>query len=516
MAGLKKAQLGIHFGQNAISVVESSGALVRKSCRQDLSFFSAKFNEIAEDEIKFAAVLQKILRENEFSTRDVSIALPEHDCLVRFFEIPPVSKKELASTINFEARKYIPFRIEELVYDTISWRSRSSRNLDIFFVAIKTKTIDHYIKVLNQVGFNIISLEPASLSFLRAAFAKGRLSVQRSSLIVDIDAKLSEGDIIILDAGVPCFIRDITLSPVAELEQARAAEETLAKLINEIRISIDYFRHRHTSLKNDIAEIFIFSEGEQLNAWAQLISQELGIRCSAVSPATILKFETADCDSLKAAGASLRGALRFPVDVTLFKKETKVIKAQSATISLAKSLFIKPAFKKYVGALVVSIIIIIFTSVVGNARVKVLQKRLNVISTVKQQIIFLPKSINFTEAELSEMQGALNKQLKEIEATIKERVYATSKIGRIPALLVDGIWLDAVSLRKNSKGIEMTLDGVVYLPESENAIREINIFLNKLRSDGTFREGLSDIVLVSARQAIMNEFEVRSFQIQCK
>ncbi len=510
----KKGQLGVNLGLEAISIVQSDGKNIVKHCRQDFASFGSNLIEIAEDEIKFAAVLQKILRECEFDCRDASVALPASDVIVRFFQIPLVQKKEISSTVNFEARKYIPFRIEELAFDFSI--KRKGKNFDVIFSAVKKKILDRYLKALNQVGFNVVAFEPASLSFLRAVLAKSRLDRRQTSMILNINNTLTEGDIVILEAGDPCFIRDIKLSTLAEGLEVNDPAVALNKLINEIRISTDYFRHRQPSSKNNIAAIIIYSENKQLSPWAESISSELGIKCSFFCISDLLGFEASSIDMFKATGASLRGSLAFPIEVNLLKKEEAIKKEISDLAAFTKVFVSKSIFKKLVLTSLAVILIIATTGFISGQRIRVLERDLNRLNVAKQKLTFLPKTIDLSEKELGQVDTLLSDELESIEKKIEGRIYLTEKVERLAALLPDGVWLNSLTFRKDVSSGELEINANVYLPGSSDPLKAINGFLNNLRSDSRFSSGFSSIALESVRQANIDDFSLREFQIRCR
>ncbi len=514
---LKKTQLGIYLGQDALSIVEFSGKEIRKYCRQSLSSFGANLTEISDDEIKFAAVIQKAIRENDFGSRDVHIALPAFDVLVRFFSIPIVPKKDIDSTVNFEARKYIPFRIEELIFKFISQR-KDLKSLDIIFAAIKKKIIDRYIKVFNQVGFNILSLEPSSLSLLRLAYLRTGLNRDRKKgvLIVDIDSNLSNGDIIILDSGTPCFIRDISLISSTSIAGSEDTQAGISKLVNEIRISIDYFRHRQNRRGNDILSIYLFSDSNQVASWADTITQELGIKCASFEAGQILNIEAAHCDLLKAAGASLRPALKFPIDLNLLKKVPEIKKAKPQFADIAKAFIIKTAFKTYAITAAVLVAMVFLIWFLGNLKVKNLEKQLSNYAMPKGQSIFFTKDISREENDFKKIKESLIEELGQINSMISQKVYLTEKIERLSMLLSEGVWLERVNFRGDLSGMEMNLQGIAYLESPEEEVNAINQLLSNLRSDAKFKDGFKDITLSSINQSKLDEFIVRQFQIQCR
>ena len=68
-----------------------------------------------EDEI-ISQLIGWGLREAGINEKNIIITLPFSSSFFKLFQIPPIDPKELKKAINFEARKYLPGKIEEFVY----------------------------------------------------------------------------------------------------------------------------------------------------------------------------------------------------------------------------------------------------------------------------------------------------------------------------------------------------------------------------------------------------------------
>ncbi len=108
--------LGIYFGPKAVDVVETKGRKFLKHIQIPLGGVSAgEFEEKVPLEIKIVALFNEALRRNKIESKEAVLSLSGKDLIMRTFEMPNLPKDEMASAINFEAKKYIPFRVEELV-----------------------------------------------------------------------------------------------------------------------------------------------------------------------------------------------------------------------------------------------------------------------------------------------------------------------------------------------------------------------------------------------------------------
>ena len=114
-------------------------------------------------------ILQKTVRNKGFSTTETYLSLPSKDILIRWFLIPWMKTSEIQAVVSFEAKKYIPFDIEETAYTyyPTTVTKDGGRQIGILFVAIRKNTIEKYINILIQAGLNIVYSEPGAMSLDR-------------------------------------------------------------------------------------------------------------------------------------------------------------------------------------------------------------------------------------------------------------------------------------------------------------------------------------------------------------
>ena len=101
--------VGVVLRHDAVEVVQLArglgGMKVVKSARAG----------VADGHIA-AAVRTAMATAGIHATR-VAVALPPQDVLLRAFSIPPIPRSEVDTAVQFEARKYLPFKLSELVWD---------------------------------------------------------------------------------------------------------------------------------------------------------------------------------------------------------------------------------------------------------------------------------------------------------------------------------------------------------------------------------------------------------------
>lgn len=242
------SELGIYFGTRLISIVETSGKRILNSIQINRATFSTGgLEEKIPDELKIVTAITDGLEKNKVRAREANLCLSGKDMIIRTFEMPMLASSELPNAVNFEVKKYIPFKVTDLVSDYQTLPDRASRKNLILFVGIKRETLDKYLSILEQIKIKTVFIEYAAFSMIRLLPLVGQAN---KGIIGLLNACLQEDEEInftILLNGFPLFSRDINLSveieDLSKLEKARLSE-ILEKLKTEIRVSLDYYKRK--------------------------------------------------------------------------------------------------------------------------------------------------------------------------------------------------------------------------------------------------------------------------------
>jgi type IV pilus assembly protein PilM len=191
-----------------------------------------KNNQLIADYINIVAKKANVV------TRQVVAALPTFSVFNFIINLPPMPKKDLSSAIMWEAKKFIPVPIEEMILD---WKilnkkkvkfetpepklednketsSRKeggdykeevvrSKNIDsnyrILLTAAPKNLVARYIDIFKRAKMNLLSLETEAFALARSLMGNDLATV----MIVDIGS--TNADIVILEEGVPILNRGI-------------------------------------------------------------------------------------------------------------------------------------------------------------------------------------------------------------------------------------------------------------------------------------------------------------------
>ncbi|MDP2044014.1 MAG: pilus assembly protein PilM, partial [Candidatus Omnitrophota bacterium] len=202
--------LGIYFGTNTIGLVESKGKkLVNNVVIPQVNISAGDFEEKVPVDIKMIALLKDAFRTYRINSSAATICLSGQDLIIRTFEIPTLPQNELRSAINFEVKKYIPFKLEELVYDFQVESNKNNKTSMVLFVGAKKEVLDGYISVSNQLNLKVNAIEYSAFSLQRFLRLSG---VQESGVAACLCFDLNNEDEInfmVFKDGFPLFTRDI-------------------------------------------------------------------------------------------------------------------------------------------------------------------------------------------------------------------------------------------------------------------------------------------------------------------
>ena len=117
----EKSCLGIDFGASGIKIVELSRegknriALTNYAIGQTRMQSNIRVSKLSADQI--SALLIKLFEKADIRTRQAVFSLSVGETFSTIINLPQMSEEELVKAIPFQARKYVPIPIEEVVLD---------------------------------------------------------------------------------------------------------------------------------------------------------------------------------------------------------------------------------------------------------------------------------------------------------------------------------------------------------------------------------------------------------------
>lgn len=355
----KNTFLGIDIGISSIKIVEIKvtnnkpilsnyawmgiGSLGREI--QDGSFSDDLGNQ-----------LKKLLREGGFKSTDAHVAIPAFGGLITLVEFPEMNKDDLDQAIKFEAHKYIPTSLDDVVlsWDVVNKKISDANlirkkdeaeeaaappvsansKLQVLLVAAPKSKVASYEKLVKSAGLSLKSIEIESFSILRSLIGNDL----GNFVVVDIGARVC--NIILVEKGVIKTNRNIdaggrdltkTIARSMDIDEERAERfklsgknllgkeasvklQTIDMIIAEIqRVMDNYYKN---SKDRRIDKIILSGGTAGLSGIEDYFSQALGIKTVVGNPFSRIEYDKkleAKINEMKSrfsvsVGLALRGA----------------------------------------------------------------------------------------------------------------------------------------------------------------------------------------------------------------
>ena len=323
---MTNSSLGIYFGPKIINLVETSGKKILNNIQIQRSMFApSDLEPQVSDEVKIVALFNEEFRKNKIEVKEANICLSGKDLIIRTFEIPQLPADELSNGVNFEVKKYIPFKVEDLVADFQAVNDKITRRNQILYVGIKKETLEKYFSIASQLNIKVNTIEHSVFSLLRFL----RLTNFNSRGVVavfNVDyLEEDEANFIILENGFPLFSRDIVISGGPE-EMHRPQENSpgmlLEKLKTEIRISLDYYNR--TFLAKKISKVYLVTNND-LRADLETFFKDMSLPVNSIDISKYVpRNQVFSLGMVKGCGCSISKIIKSELKINLLAARVKI------------------------------------------------------------------------------------------------------------------------------------------------------------------------------------------------
>ena len=449
--------------------------------------------------------IRRVLRENNITAKKVTTALPGKDVLIRYFQIARIPKSEWEAAIKFEAKKYIPFKIEELLWDFRAVLHKdNATNMSVTFAAVKEEIAKKHLSLFEEAGLKVSALEPAPFSMVRLFTLGKQLAKEKPTAIVDVDFGMA--DINIVKDKICYLTRDVSL-PLEE-------ELIFDNLINEIRMSIDYYEKLFPA--EIIGNILLCGEVE-LKDWDKNLAEELKVPVEKADLAKAIKIGKVlpPLNIAIAIGLALRGLVKTAADVNLYRIREAKLKVPTRKEVFEFTPEVRQAVFRAVALSCIGLLILylVMQHFVGQEK-----KKLEQAISLRPKISIPISSFSFSEVEQTRKE--LTKKVSSLALVIDKRTFWTAKFNELPKMIPPGLWLTELtiseSLSKDNKGSRfLSIKGMAY---DEDPVREIGIitkFVSNLKENESFFRDFRQIKLDSMTSGEMEGRPVKRFSISC-
>jgi hypothetical protein len=530
-------RLGLYWGETGLDLVEIGQDGPRLNAK--VSFSELEDNPIIgvktlTEDLRLLDLLQKTIRNSAFSTVDTYLSLPSKDIIIRWFVIPWMRPSEIEGVVSFEARKYLPFPLEELVYTYYPspFSKGSVRQIGIIFISIRKANLDKYVNVLLQAGLNVVCSEPSSMSLIRSLVMKKAIDVDKVTAVLNVHQ--DSGEILITSQGFVKFTRDFKIHSPAAQQSGDGQDVTKAKFFNEVKIALEFFSRQH--VEEEVQKIIVLSSGTYKDVWSGL-AEELSLPVTTSDILSIFKKgEPTEIGFINAYGAALSGVVPVVVDFNLSEGQGQSAKAGKVA---------KEALPTRKIALLVMAITLGLSSLVGTYLWT--QKIMD--SKTALKVAKSAEVGTLADTDISEIKDNIEKIKKQLDAvrSLRFKGSTTAFVINLVKILPPGVWLNSISLdfvdvsdqqgrtrggdsedgssgksrkakatyQKLKTKATLNISGYCFLEDANAEFEVVNNFVITLRSTPDIASRFKDIKLGAVRSETQEGKQVVSFSISC-
>lgn len=217
------------------------------------------------------AALRSLLQQVTSPIQSIFTSVCGKGTLIRFIEMPRMHLDDLKNSFAIEADKYFPFSQDQIFTDCyILDPQGKSKKMKVMAAAAKKEMIDARLKMFGALGYDT---EFIGLNSVALANANSILQLPDSSkeIVGILDVGESVSSLVVMMNGIPQFVRDISIggrdltkrianslaleyseaerlkcNPQARLSEIQGVcESSFSNLIQELRLSLDYFTNEH-------------------------------------------------------------------------------------------------------------------------------------------------------------------------------------------------------------------------------------------------------------------------------
>ncbi|OGZ43041.1 MAG: hypothetical protein A2719_01610 [Candidatus Ryanbacteria bacterium RIFCSPHIGHO2_01_FULL_45_22] len=345
--GKEKSVLGIDMGSASMKLVQvrldgerailetygelATGPYAGKSIGQSVRLSNEKATEVLTD----------LIRETGATAKDAVVAMPLRHSFVTTVEIPRVSNQDIKSIMQYEARRYIPIPLTEVVMDwwevpnsvldeegTVASPAKTSTQ--IILVAVPKDILEKYKHMVADASLTVASFEIEVFSSIRSLLGRERAGV----LMIDFGATstkiaLLEGGIIRANHSIEKGLQDITVALSESLDigferaeilkrevgiSSRVEHQEIMKVINPLidflLIEIERFVVGYTRKhKGTVSKILIAGGGATMQGLSDYMVKKFGVEVLVGNPFARLEYPAFFQPVLKETGPSFSVAV---------------------------------------------------------------------------------------------------------------------------------------------------------------------------------------------------------------
>ncbi len=282
----RKSLIGLDVGSECIKALEITAD------NGDYTITGFGQIDVSSEDAKMDAI-NELMRSCRFKSKKVACAVSGRSVIVRFLNIVEMPEENLSNALRYEADKYIPFDIENVILDCQKLEDTTGlpkNEMKVILVAVKKEVVEDQMKLLQNCGLQplIIDIDVFALanSFEFSNLINGELNMD-GKVIALVDVGGNKTSINIMKGNDSLFTREIYMggndftsyiskkqgiemfeseqlkrNPADQLDEVtEAVLPGIEEIGSEINLSFDYYENQYES---KVEEIYLSGGGGRM------------------------------------------------------------------------------------------------------------------------------------------------------------------------------------------------------------------------------------------------------------
>jgi len=510
--------IGLYVGARALYLVQLSGPARRpKIVRIGQVALETPLTADPQSFHGFAQLLRRLLQDNQLSAPAAQIGITSEAGIVRYFQMPKLPPRDQPTAIRFEAKKYLPFKLEELLSDFQVVIAKQDPNvMRVMFYAAKKDLVAQYLQVLKEAGITPRSIETSLSSLTRALRRTRQLEPGKTAALVFVDHDAAS--IAIVRDELVYLARNVTMLPAgAGGEEGAGATPTTtaegsaatlyAALLNEASVSVDYYRRRFAS-EPAVTKVLVSGEGIPAS-WLTELAGALELPVEPVEVGRgLLNGDQLTGNVAVAFGLALRGLESGAVPINLLPAELKP-KAKS----------ILPLVGLEAGAMALLLILLY------HVKSQPLQTLTAQVEALRQQPAAAALGLSsgdLTVDHLQQLQRQRAAELRFLKSFMEANVPLAEILQALAEVTPPEIWLRHMIYTNTLTALQgspvkgeqaLRIEGAAYHQEAGKGLEVVNQFVDAVNSRKALSRVFGTFTLTTAQRNTLRQVDITSFEL---
>ncbi len=511
---MSKTSIGIYISSKYVDIIEIAGSksspVIQGFERQEIPPKASISETNVEASIKqhqdrIAVAIKEALDKLKLKPQSVQTVLASNDVMIRYFDMPVLPRSEQPQAIRYEAKKYVPFKLDKIKSDfKILVSSKNNKTMDVFFIAATKDRLNSHISRFNGTGMQVAGIDIIPFALLRVIMLEHKADLKGTIAVVYTDNDRENLSIHIIESGMPFISRDVRIS-------SDDKDAFFEKVASEIRVSIDYYCRQKP--KHDLVKV-IFCGEEIFPGLDTYISDEIKIITDTIYKfAKVRNTDKIPPSAIVAIGTAFGGLTKSHYSIDLSPMATAIKKRYAFDIVLL--------------GVVAAIGFIVLSYTVSNLAVKENTQKL---IGLREKSESLPHETSlFDIGQLAEKKQEKIESLKFLQFIRQDRALLANKLSAIARHIKSqelgfrAVWLQKLSYKESflagdskypSEIIrELSMSGSTFVPEAGIETGHINKFFESLQKDTDFMNLFHYIELGAIERKAIENYWVSDFTI---